>query len=258
MSEPAGVPPVARRFRGAPLAAPAPSRAETVPVCVGKGGGGPRPPSSSPAGPDLSRAPRTPGGSQQEGGSAGKRLLPPSLPPHFPSIPLSLPLRGGAGHSPPGAEGSGRAMLRSRRGRAPRRGRLRCCSRRGGDGDGDDRGGAALGTAGPGSRPHTQGGGRRDGGMREGWREEGWREGGGRCSSSIIQRFPLSALSPPAACDRPAIPTGRAEPSRGGPGPGDLPTRGCHPHRHVPTHRVLSARPGVLRAAGGFPQIAEK
>lgn len=27
--------------------------------------------------------------------------------------------------------------------------------------------------------------------------EEGGRDGGGRCSSSIIQRFPLSALSPP-------------------------------------------------------------
>lgn len=44
-------------------------------------------------------------------------------------------------------------------------------------------------------------------GGREGWME-GRKEGGGSCSSSIIQRFPLSALSPPAACDRPAIPTG--------------------------------------------------
>lgn len=83
-------------------------------------------------------------------------------------------------------------------------------------------GGAALGTGGPGSRPHTQGGGRR-----EGWRRDGWRR-----ALQLLNYLALP-LSPPAACDRSGNST--APCTAGHPaGHSKATSAGCHPA--VPIH----------------------
>lgn len=126
------------------------------------------------AGPPAPR--EAPSCSPRAGGWQRGEVPSPPSSLHPPSLPLPVP-----GHSPPGAEGSGRAMLRSGRGRAPRRGRLRYCSRRGG-------------CAGH-RRPRLPAA---HAGRREGWRERGGREREREEGAAVPQLFSASPslLSP--------------------------------------------------------------
>lgn len=139
----------------------------------------------------------------------------------FPGLPAGLPHAEGLRGAPSRPPTPFLPLLADRALTAGAEGSGRCCG-----------GGCAAAAGGAGGlrrhrRPRLPAAhaGRREGERwMEGERDGGGREGGGRCSSSIIQRFP----SPPAACDRRQYP-------RAVPAPAELPARGCQRRGHLPS-----------------------